>query len=90
MAGFPWSECQVRKLTTSHCTTYHLHIAEMTVKVAGRRRFFHFFFDQSGATHTGMCTVTTCCTKDMDAHIYLIVRKGGGFFYGKSSNENYT
>ncbi len=20
MAGFPWSECQVRKLTTSHCT----------------------------------------------------------------------
>ena len=19
-AGFPWSECQVRKLTTSHCT----------------------------------------------------------------------
>jgi hypothetical protein len=21
MAGFPWSECQVRKLATSHCTT---------------------------------------------------------------------
>ena len=21
MAGFPWSECQVRKLTTSHCTS---------------------------------------------------------------------
>ena len=20
IAGFPWSECQVRKLTTSHCT----------------------------------------------------------------------
>ena len=20
-AGFPWSECQVRKLTTSHCTS---------------------------------------------------------------------
>ena len=20
LAGFPWSECQVRKLTTSHCT----------------------------------------------------------------------
>ena len=20
VAGFPWSECQVRKLTTSHCT----------------------------------------------------------------------
>ena len=21
VAGFPWSECQVRKLTTSHCTS---------------------------------------------------------------------
>ena len=21
MAGFPWSECQVRKLATSHCIT---------------------------------------------------------------------
>ena len=21
LAGFPWSECQVRKLTTSHCTS---------------------------------------------------------------------
>lgn len=21
IAGFPWSECQVRKLTTSHCTS---------------------------------------------------------------------
>ena len=21
MTGFPWSECQVRKLTTSHCTS---------------------------------------------------------------------
>ena len=30
--GFPWSECQVRKLTTSHCTNYHLPQAEMTVK----------------------------------------------------------
>jgi hypothetical protein len=23
VAGFPWSECQVRKLTTSHCTNFN-------------------------------------------------------------------
>ncbi len=23
-AGFPWSECQVRKLTTSHCTNVNV------------------------------------------------------------------
>ena len=26
MAGFPWSECQVRKLTTSHCTEFNNHL----------------------------------------------------------------
>ncbi len=37
MAGFPWSECQVRKLATSHCITYCLcrflttHTGECTV-----------------------------------------------------------
>ena len=37
MAGFPWSECQVRKLATSHCITYSpckvltTHTAECTV-----------------------------------------------------------
>ena len=25
VAGFPWSECQVRKLTTSHCTKFNNH-----------------------------------------------------------------
>ena len=25
-AGFPWSECQVRKLTTSHCTKFNNHL----------------------------------------------------------------
>ena len=34
-------------------------------------------------THTGECTVTACRTD-------FKVRKGGGFFYGKSSNENHT
>ena len=26
VAGFPWSECQVRKLTTSHCTKFNNHL----------------------------------------------------------------
>ena len=30
-AGFPWSECQVRKLTTSHCT-------DIIVRVSRKRR----------------------------------------------------
>ena len=34
-------------------------------------------------THTEKCTVTACRT------IYK-VRKGGDFFYGKSSNENHS
>ena len=34
-------------------------------------------------THTGECTVTACRTYQ------LKVRKGGDFFYGKSSNENH-
>jgi hypothetical protein len=25
IAGFPWSECQVRKLATSHCTNFILN-----------------------------------------------------------------
>jgi hypothetical protein len=25
VAGFPWSECQVRKLTTSHCTDNNVY-----------------------------------------------------------------
>ena len=25
VAGFPWSECQVRKLTTSHCTNVNVY-----------------------------------------------------------------
>ena len=30
MVGVPWSECQVRKLATSHCTNgYFLRIAEL-------------------------------------------------------------
>jgi len=29
-AGFPWSECQVRKLATSHCTKYSLPLRRDT------------------------------------------------------------
>ena len=69
-AGFPWSECQVKKLATSHC----IHVNESTEKVETRVRVC--------MTHTEECTVTACRTRK--------VRKGGDFFYGKSSNENYT
>ena len=47
-SGFPWSECQVRKLTTSHCTKYGVcQRAETTCE---------------SRTHTGECTVTACRT----------------------------
>ena len=29
LAGFPWSECQVRKLTTSHCTDNMIYNEEV-------------------------------------------------------------
>ena len=29
VAGFPWSECQVRKLTTSHCTDNMIYNEEV-------------------------------------------------------------
>ena len=50
MAGFPWSECQVRKLATSHCITIKgLQEVETTcVKLM---------------THTEKCTVTACRTE---------------------------
>ena len=33
IAGFPWSECQVMKLTTSHCTEYSLQQSRNDVYV---------------------------------------------------------
>ena len=49
MAGFPWSECQVRKLTTSHCTKFNNHL--------GMGRVCKYTM-----THTEMCTVAACRT----------------------------
>ena len=49
VAGFPWSECQVRKLTTSHCTSSEDHPG-MACVVKNRK------------THTEMCTVAACRT----------------------------
>ena len=49
LAGFPWSECQVRKLTTSHCTKFNNHLG------MGRVRKYTM-------THTEMCTVAACRT----------------------------
>ena len=48
-AGFPWSECQVRKLTTSHCTKFNNHL--------GMGRVCKYTM-----THTEMCTVAACRT----------------------------
>ncbi len=36
-AGFPWSECQVRKLTTSHCT--NVNVCEEQKQRGVLRRF---------------------------------------------------
>ena len=60
IAGFPWSECQVKKLATSHC----IHVKYVHQK-CGKPR------ESPEDTHGK-------------------VRKGGDFFYGKSSNENYS
>ena len=49
LAGFPWSECQVRKLTTSHCTKFNNHL--------GMGRVCKYTM-----THTEMCTVAACRT----------------------------
>ena len=49
MAGFPWSECQVRKLTTSHCTSSKDHQGDGTRERPQR-------------TRVEMCTVAACRT----------------------------
>ena len=48
-AGFPWSECQVRKLTTSHCTSSKDHQGDGTRERPQR-------------TRVEMCTVAACRT----------------------------
>ena len=50
VAGFPWSECQVRKLTTSHCIT-----SRDLPRIGGGVCSLEM-------THTGMCTVAACRT----------------------------
>ena len=72
VAGFPWSECQVRKLATSHCT-----IKEFCFKKTE---------NQCGVLlgHTRKRVQSPLVV------LGLKVRKGGDFFYGKSSNENHS
>ena len=76
-AGFPWSECQVRKLATSHCTIY-----------------FTIYDCKIGKLETQCVVLCRSHTEEWNSHrlSYKLfnVRKGGGFFYGKSSNENHT
>ena len=66
MAGFPRSECQVRKLATSHCTRL-----ECLPNTIGRDdvKNANFLIDKKCAfngvecmTHTAECTVTACRT----------------------------
>ena len=50
MAGFPWSECQVRKLATSHCTIRISAVWAAEIWCVIEK------------IHTGSCTVTACRT----------------------------
>ena len=92
-AGFPWSECQEarrqaepKNLTASHCTNICLQNAET--------RVLRMFWNKCGE-------IRSFYVREQDTHgrvyshrlsylINLKVRKGGDFFYGKSSNENHT
>ena len=78
-AGFPWSECQVKK--TGDKSLYHLfYNLRLRNKCKGKqRRSVCYNLGYTRRSGTG----TACRTK-------IYVRKGGGFFYGKSSNENHT
>ena len=83
MAGFPWSECQVKKLATSHCTNHNsisfLH-AETALRQELKKRERRVCFSR----HTRESVQSPLVV------LKLKVRKGGDFFYGKSSNENHT
>jgi hypothetical protein len=77
VAGFPWSECQVRKLTTSHCTNFNgLPKVETTCGSIAKRK--SFLQETHGYVYSHRLSY------------YSKVRKGGDFFYGKSSNENHS
>ena len=66
---FPWSECQVRKLATSHCTIIIVpdsegkQRAKVTHLLVGKTQQITDFIYKKSMTHTEECTVTTCCTK---------------------------
>ncbi len=77
VAGFPWSECQVRKLTTSHCTDNRCPALPETTWLV----FMYNVIKQD--THGRVYSHRL-------SYLEQKVRKGGDFFYGKSSNENYT
>ena len=68
LVGFPWSECQVTKLTTSHCTEYSLQKSRNDV-------WSKNFLWSDNATHTGECTVTACRTE-----FYIKYEKEATFF----------
>ena len=77
--GFPWSECQVVK--TGDKSLYELQSIYLSKdRECMNRDAVCRFHD----THGGVYSHHLSCYKQ------IIVRKGGGFFYGsKSGNENY-
>ncbi len=70
MAGFPWSECQVRKLATSHCTkvwseamhTVRQQAFTVKIDVWAVSKMHKASAGEYSRTHTEECTVTACRT----------------------------
>ena len=63
MAGFPWSECQVRKLTTSHCTDNKVYRRVESTCEQSKSALKNEPDDaQEARIHTEKCTVTACRT----------------------------
>ena len=87
MAGFPWSECQVRKLTTSHCTDNQIYRGvESTCE---SRRSLPRCYEPEERKHRRFGHTRKSVQSPLVVLKELKVRKGGDFFYGKSGNENY-
>lgn len=76
-AGFPWSKCQVVKTGDKSLYEYTIYYSIEAIRNRDAVCRFH-------DTHGGVYSHHLSCYKK------IIVRKGGGFFYGsKSGNENY-
>ena len=70
------TENSAERMSSQETDGKSLYRTDMVYKMQKQRVKVH-------RTHTEMCTVTACRTE-------IKVRKGGDFFYGKSSNENHS